>query len=325
MVKKVGLVLGKFLPPHLGHKYLFDFANSDSDKLFILVETRDDDPIPGNRRVEWVRALVPGAVIIQLHGSMPQDPSEVSNFWSLWKNHILRHLPEKPNVVYSSESYGWELANQLGAEHRPADPNRELYTISGTEIRNNPYENWNWICEPGKLWYLKKVSVVGPESVGKSTLAKKLSEQYQTTYVPEYARTFLESKKEAPSFEDMIKIVEGQIASEEVVSLNANRVLFVDTDPLASIIWSNKLFGKCDPQLIEKCRGRKYDMTLLLKPDVPWVKDDVRYFPEDSAHFYNEFETLLKEENRTYEIIEGCCEKREEDAVKILNPLLKFC
>jgi len=77
--------------------------------------------------------------------------------------------------------------------------------------------------------------VVGPESTGKSTLARDLAAHFGTTWVPEYARTLLEPRADpgqtAPvEREDMIAIARGQMASEEALARNAERVLFSDTD-----------------------------------------------------------------------------------------------
>ena len=39
-----------------------------------------------------------------------------------------------------------------------------------------------------------KIVLYGPESTGKSTLAKQLAEYYKTDYVQEYAREYLQKK-----------------------------------------------------------------------------------------------------------------------------------
>lgn len=39
-----------------------------------------------------------------------------------------------------------------------------------------------------------RVAFVGPESTGKTTLSQKLAEHFQTEWVPEYMRTYLQKK-----------------------------------------------------------------------------------------------------------------------------------
>ena len=39
-----------------------------------------------------------------------------------------------------------------------------------------------------------RIVIYGPESTGKTTLAKALSKRYQTNWVPEFARDYLQNK-----------------------------------------------------------------------------------------------------------------------------------
>jgi HTH-type transcriptional regulator, transcriptional repressor of NAD biosynthesis genes len=55
-----GVVAGKFLPPHRGHKYLIDTARAAVDHLDVLVCARDDQPIDGSTRAVWLREIHPG-------------------------------------------------------------------------------------------------------------------------------------------------------------------------------------------------------------------------------------------------------------------------
>ena len=44
------MLLGKFMPPHLGHVYLGDFARNFVSDLSIVVGTLPSEPIPGDIR-----------------------------------------------------------------------------------------------------------------------------------------------------------------------------------------------------------------------------------------------------------------------------------
>ena len=72
------MVLGKFIPPHLGHVYLIDFARNYVDELVIVVETQQTQPIPGELRYNWVRQMFPDANVLQMTDENPQGTRRAS-------------------------------------------------------------------------------------------------------------------------------------------------------------------------------------------------------------------------------------------------------
>lgn len=42
-----GVVIGKFLPPHRGRKFLIETARSGSEHITVIVCARPEDDIPG--------------------------------------------------------------------------------------------------------------------------------------------------------------------------------------------------------------------------------------------------------------------------------------
>src|SRR5699024_6196481 len=113
----------------------------------------------------------------------------------------------------------------------------------------------------------------GPESTGKSTLARDLASHFDTRYVHEYARPLLDFKDGRFDWEDIERIARGQAAAEDALATRANRVLFCDTDPLSTTIWSDVFFGKCPQWVAKEAEKRRYDLYLLLDIDVDWVDD----------------------------------------------------
>lgn len=305
-----GLVLGKFMPPHLGHLHLIEFAKSYVDELTVVVGTLAREPIPGELRYAWMKELAPWANVVHLTDDNPQDPSEHPEFWEIWRASLERVVPGPIDSVFASEAYGAKLAEVLGAEFVPVDPTRTGVAISGTAVRQDPFENWAHLPRCVRPWFVKRVCVFGPESTGKSTLTRELASLFQTVMVPEYARTLLESSPGPIDQAVIERIAKGQIASEEALARSANRFLFCDTDVLTTAIWSDVLLGRCPTWIAEEAARRRYDLTLLTDVDIPWVADPVRYRPDDRTSFFERCENALREAGRAYVRIQGSREQR---------------
>ena len=314
-----GMLLGKFLPPHLGHVYLADFARNFVTDLSLVVGTLPTEPIPGDLRFRWMVSLFPDANVIHLDQVLPQDPSEHPDFWKLWRETLERILPEKPDFVFASEKYGHKLAEVLGAKFVPVDRSRQIRPVRATEIRENPYAHWDLIPPCVRAHYALRVCIFGPESTGKSTLAQNLADHFETIAVPEYARTYLEEQNGELAYNDLPMIARGQIASEDALIPHCNRVLITDTDVLATTVWSQFLYGKCDPWIEEVANARPADLYLLTDVDVPCVDDAVRYLPENRSDFLAECEQALTTRGRRFVRLSGTWEARMERAVDAVS------
>jgi NadR type nicotinamide-nucleotide adenylyltransferase len=136
------MVLGKFMPPHLGHVFLVEFAREYVKDLTVVVGTLKAEPIPGELRYGWMRELFPDVRVVHLTDENPQYPHEHPRFWDIWRDSLQRVLPVKPDYVFASEEYGAKLAEVLGAEFVPVDIARGAVPVSGTAIRNDPWTHW---------------------------------------------------------------------------------------------------------------------------------------------------------------------------------------
>ncbi len=318
-----GLVLGKFMPPHLGHLYLIDFARHYVDQLTIVVEHLRDEPIPSTLRFAWLKELCPGCDVVHLDEPHPQEPSEHPEFWAIWQAALTRVMPYPVDCVFASEAYGAKLASVLGATFVAVNPARAVMPISGTAVRRDPMGNWRYLPEPVRAHYAKRVCVFGPESTGKTTLARDLAAHYGTVAVPEYARTLFELSGGELTEANLLQVARGQLASEAALARKANKVLLCDTDVLTTTIWSQVLFGRCDPALLELVSQNPYDLTLLLDVDVPWVADPVRYLPDQRHSFFEHCREALEQQGRHYVIVRGSWEQRLSLAVEAVDNLLE--
>lgn len=317
-----GMVLGKFLPPHNGHMFLFNFAQNYVDELTILVESLPDQPIPGELRYEWVRDMFPKVTVLHLTDANPQDPSEHPDFWNIWKTSLDRILSHPIDFVFASEDYGWKLAEVLSAKFIPVDIARAAVPVSGTAIRENPFEHWEFLPSIVRSYFAKRICIFGPESTGKSTLTRDLAKHFQTRFVPEYARTHLEQRGGKIELADIPSIAKGQMASEDALALQGDKLLFCDTDLITTTIWSDWLFGECPKWLKTEADRRLYDLYLLTDVDVPWVGDAVRYLPNERESFLKRCEDELTQRNRPFIKLSGDWEHRFKTAVDAVNKLL---
>jgi HTH-type transcriptional regulator, transcriptional repressor of NAD biosynthesis genes len=321
-----GMILGKFMPPHRGHQRLIDFARERVAELTVLVCSLEREPIPGRRRYEWMKEMCPDARVIHVTDENPSEPHEDPRFWEIWTATVRRHLPAGPDVVFTSEAYGDELARRLGARHVAFDPGRQQVPVSASAIRADPYANWRFIPECVRPYFVKRVAIVGPESTGKTTLACELAAHYRTCWVPEFARQYLDARNaERPladlALADIREIARGQVASEEQRARQAERLLICDTELLTTRLWSEHFFGTCEDWICRAADERCYDLYLLTAADVAWMADPHRAAPHLREQFLGRLRHELKRRGRPFVTISGAFDERRRRAIAAIDLL----
>ena len=277
---KRGFLLGKFMPPHLGHVYCCDFARPMAGEVTVLVCSLDDDPIPGALRYDWMSRLAPRCRVRHLTEPVPQEPSEHPRFWEIWREIVRRFHPEPIDYVFASEAYGQRLAGEVGARFVPVDPGRQAVPVSAADIRRDPFRHWRFIPDLVRPYFARRICLFGPESTGKSTLAGRLARHFDTVWVPEYGRIHTDAFGTDCAPEDLLAIARGHVASEAAAARNANRILILDGDPILTAVWADMLGGGRDPWFAEF--RDTADLYLLTDIDAPWVDDGTRYFPAEA-------------------------------------------
>lgn len=317
-----GLVLGRFIPPHLGHQYLIDFAQSYVDELLLVVGTRPTDVIDGDLRLAWITEMAPRARVIHVNDENPAETDP--RYWHIWEQTLRAALPYIPDYIFASEDYGWKLAELLGMEYIPVNHPRTLVPISATQLRADPMRNWQYLPQVVRPYYVRRVCIYGPESTGKSTLTINLARHFQTVFVEEYARGLLDFKDgRCDDLEDIARIARGHRASTQALARQANRVLFCDTDLLTTCVWSNALFGTCPQWLYEAADAMSYDLYLVADIDVPWVDDKQRFFKDERQEFMDLCLQALEQRNRPYIMIRGTWDERLAQAIQAVENLLQ--
>ena len=174
---------------------------------------------------------------------------------------------------------------------------------------------------------LVKIVLFGPESTGKTTLAQDLAAHYDTLWVPEYAREYLQNKwdrvQRTCEAEDLLPIARGQMRLENELTARARRLLVCDTDLLETKVYSEAYYlGYCDPELERHALENHYDLYLLTYIDVPWEKDDLRDRPDQRREMFEYFRAALEENQRRFVILKGSREQRLKTAISHIDNLL---
>jgi len=170
-----------------------------------------------------------------------------------------------------------------------------------------------------------KIALFGPESTGKTTLAKQLAAYYNTEWVPEFARDYLQLKWEENqqicTLEDMMPIAYGQVALENEKLKSAKKYLFCDTNLMVTKVFSEVYYGFCNPNLMDAAIEHEYDLFFLTDIDVPWEKDDIRDKPEGRETVFSVFRQTLIESKKPFITLSGNKESRLEKAKAIVDDL----
>ncbi len=170
-----------------------------------------------------------------------------------------------------------------------------------------------------------KIALFGPESTGKTTLAKQLAEHYETDWVPEFARDYLQERWEENqhicTVDDMMPIAYGQVLLENEKLTEANKYLFCDTNLMVTKVFSEVYYGFCDPLLNEAALEHDYDLFFLTDIDVPWEKDDIRDTPEGRETVFSVFKQTLIDNKKPFITLSGNKESRLAKAIMIIDAL----
>ncbi len=176
---------------------------------------------------------------------------------------------------------------------------------------------------------LQKIVVLGPESTGKSTLCEALAKHYHTIWCPEYARQYLSENGTKYTFENLLTIAKGQLASEQkaiqeaegLLAKGLTNKLIIDTDMYVMKVWSEYVFNNCDPYILEKINKQKYDLYLLCDIDLPWTADEMREYPDETPRkeLFTIYKEALLNQNTPWAVVSGTGAARLANAIKIID------
>jgi len=338
----VGMIGGKFNPIHNGHVYAIVKSACMVDELYVVLshsKKRDKKLcqkselkyIPSEIRLRWLSQIAKDMENVKIIAIEDDYDSDENYNWEEGANNIKKLINKNIDFVFSSENNYMPIFNKLypSSKHIVIDSDRKKYPISSTKIREEGiYNNWEYIPDVVKAYFVKKVVVAGTESCGKSTLVKYLAKIYNTKYVSEFGRDVyndfggLDGGFTSDLYEH---IVFGQKAKEFKLSQKANKILFIDTEATITNYYS-KLYNQHNNKLImEIAKFQEYDLVLYLEPDVKWVNDGTRQHGCENTRNNNnkELKKMLETVGIKYEAITGSYAERLEKSIKLVDDLFK--
>ena len=321
----LGVVVGKFLPPHRGHSHLIETACAGADRVTVIVCERPDDPVPAQVRAGMLRDLHPGTTVVVTPDDIPDDRGDATS--KAWADRTVELLGRAPDVVFTSEEYGPRYAGFLGARHVSVDPDRRRYPVSGTLVRADPYRYPEFLAPCVRAWYVRRACVLGAESTGTTTLAEDLAAHYGCRWVPEYGRAYCEQRlAEEPSIEwrtgDFTHIARRQLADEDEAARLGGRLLICDTDALATSVWHERYLGSPSPRVRALAAGRRYDLYVLTGDDIPFVQDGTRDGEHLRGWMTGRFREVLAERDEPWIEVRGTPGQRLAAATARIDAML---
>lgn len=318
---KKGLVIGKFYPPHSGHKYLIDTARSKCEQLTVILCWRQSEVIPATLRAQWLKRLHPDVDIKVIEDNKLADDDSAG-----WAKFTIEILGYAPDAVFTSEDYGDPYASFMGAVHVLVDKNRVTIPISATMVRRDPMKYAPLIEPCVRGYFALRVCVIGAESTGTTTLAKLLAEYYKTVWVPEYGRIYSESKLTSEGREKWTSVEFEHIALmqnniENALAEISNGLLICDTNAFATGIWHERYLGYRSDRVEEIAKQCAVDLYIVTGDEIPFVQDGTRDGEHIRYQMQAKFIERLQAGSVPFVIVTGSKEDRLRESVRAIEQL----
>ena len=173
------------------------------------------------------------------------------------------------------------------------------------------------------LKFTRKLIITGPESTGKTTLAKDLAHELKVTWLPEYARKHLEILNRPYRFEDVIEMAQVQLKKENELFNRSSGSLILDTNLLVYKIWIQEKYNREVDWIEKEIAKSKNDFYLLCDIDISWTQDPLREHPKriDRTRIFSLYHDFLKKNQFNFEIISGNKLSRLKKSIEIIDKL----
>lgn len=324
MVK--AFVFGKFFPFHKGHEALINFASGKSDFLTILICCSEKESIPCSKRRSWIEKTFARNSNIEVKtfnysesnlANTSESSPEISKAWS----EIFKKLFPDYELLITSEPYGRYVASYMGIKYIDFDKNRDLFPVSSTDIRSDPFGKWEFLPDSVKPDFALKVVLLGTESTGKTTLTEKLAEYFRCSFVLEAGRDLIPDSN-AFKFEDLYLVAREHARRINQAVTGQSHLVIIDTDIHITQSYAKHIFGKELNVEDATYDSNKADLYLYLKNDAEYVQDGTRLNLEQRNLLDVSHREILRNHNIDLIKITGSWQQRFEQATEAIKKLL---
>lgn len=319
-----GLIFMTALLPTVGHQHLISFAANFVDQVHVIISTRSHEPTTFMQRVVGLNNESNVHFYHHDDDNAPQNPSSEADadFWKYWSDTVERLVDEDIHYVFASEPYGQQVAYSLGAEFIPVDIAREVQPVKGTEVRKHLFDLQSDIAANFKQYLTLNVVLFGPESCGKTTMARRLAKHFKGTYVPEWARPYLETVGPKVTEHKLKMIVNGQHASERAAESIDTLIKVKDTDLLTTLGFY-QYNGISEPEHLQwMIDDYPNDLYIVMNDKIPFEADPLRYGGDKRETTREFWIDILLDHDRDYYVVRST--DPDEQFEEICQAILKY-
>ena len=323
MVK--AFVFGKFLPFHKGHEAMINFALTKCDFLTVLVCCSDKESIPDTLRKGWIEKAFEKEKNIEirtfnyLESELPNTSTSSESVSKVWADVFKRQLPDR-SLLITSEEYGNYVAEFMNVQHIAFDIPKKIYPVSATAVRNDVFNNWQYVPNSVKPDLLLKVVILGTECTGKTTLTEKLAKYFNCSFVSEAGRDII-ANSNTFTFDDLYLVATEHAKRIEKSILADSPLVIIDTDIHTTKSYSLFTFEKEIEISTDIYNSNKADLYLYLNNDVEYLQDGTRLSEVERNLLDFSHRKVLKDHNIEIIEITGDWDERFEKAVEHINRL----
>ena len=319
-------VFGKFLPFHKGHEAMINFALSKCDFLTVLVCCSDKESVPDTFRKAWIentfenRKNIEIRTINYLESELPNTSETAESVSKIWAEVFKKQLPDY-SLLITSEEYGNFVAAFMNIQHIAFDIPKKLYPVSATAVRNDVFNNWQYVPDSVKPDLLLKVVILGTECTGKTTLTEKLAKYFNCSFVSEAGRDII-ANSNSFTFNDLYLVASEHATRIDKSILADSPLVIIDTDIHTTKSYSLFTFEKELEISTDIYNSNRANIYLYLNNDVEYLQDGTRLSEADRNLLDLSHRQVLT--NHNIEIIEvkGDWDERFEKAVEQINKLI---
>lgn len=328
---KVGMYGGSFDPLHTGHIDVIIKAASQCEKLYVVLSySRKRDNIPMEYRYRWIRNsfrhLYNIKIILLEDNAVSKADYDTDDYWEKGRDYVLSQIETNIDVVFCGSDYKGTNRYEELYNCEVVYFDRKIIPANSTDIRNNPFEYWEYIPKICRPYYTKKILFVGGESTGKSTLAANLALAYNTNFLEEVGREICDyaGDEDMMIASDFHEILLKHKTKELELIKQSNKLFFVDTDALITKFYAQFLLNgdkKVENLADAIAQINTFDLIFFLEPTVAFVQDGTRNIKieADRKKYSEQIKSLFDEIGLEYICLSGDYIERYEDVKKVIK------